>query len=1452
MKWCISGSLWLAGLMLFWPSCPAQEAGDLVVSGIAATALVEVRDPDDPQSRAPASGSAFCVNKSGIFVTNAHVVEGAGVGGAVALVLRPGEEGQKVVKARVIKLGGDSDLALLQTAPDPGLVALPLAPEAEVRLTMDVTAFGFPLGRMLAGGRYPNVDATRGHISSLRQQDGRIRWVEFDARILPGNSGGPVLDHMGRVVGVAAARVVQRFERVEISVPTGINLAIPTGELGRFLRTPRIIFDPPPIPYKDRGRPVAWSIRLEPTPLAGVTPDLAVRLELSGGSASRRSSPASAVGDGRYTVTDVPLSPETEQLAVLTVHFAGENRVVAPLPEVTRLPDGRTMTRTYGTPSPDLGTQRLRKLANRIVRVGEEKLWLAELAYAEAKPTPRAITIDGRQLKGRLSVDDATGSGDAKAARIVDDMNQADAVVIRSVEGSELFAVVEVRRQDELLGRVRQPVKWLGTAPLKLKDRIEWNRLIPQPTDSMEGRLKPRAPLDPARPGALGSARKIRPPAVPLRTPAPAREPEGLVDSQVVWLPATGRYAGTARREARPIWSVAISREGMEMLYFNPFGHGTMFGEGTIEERNSVKTLAFCPDRDHVLIGGSDGTIQYWDWWVGGHGMMREVRRLRGHTGGVTRVVFSPNLRRALSGSLDKTVRLWELETGRQLAMLSGHTQSVTGVAFLPDGRRALSCSEDGTIRLWDLESGQAVLEFGPRAGPIRGVAVSPEGRTAVSAGEDGIVRVWDLENGREVEGLVGHTGRVHCVAFTLDGHAVSGGGSQDKTIRIWDLAAGREVRCWRGHEGFVSDLEVSADGRFLASCGEHGNVKKWALPANYIPEPDQKDAPPPLVRLVQGRITDVTRAGGGRYLLLTVEDPDQLAIFDVNRADVVKSVPLPAEEVLVAAGGEVFILAFPGRHVFQRWDLETLERKDEKPLPFPGRLRGLAMGCDSAGPMLAVWEPPAEESAAKAGRQPLLSLVDPTTARALIVRSLHDGQFILQLPAPSAVLPVVGVQAGDPRSPGASNDGSLFTLGSNVILAIEAGGVVASQPAGSSRLLRSSADGERVYVSGGHADRRGRVTWNGRVGGAAVWECLPTTDPRFLLGHWQRTDRPGQPLLLAVVSPEGEHLYETAEFDEINPVSDRNERAKDRRASRSDRLTSDKRIQFIPEAKLLVTIPKERDRLVLRRLDMDLVMKRRDAEEDPQATAHELAPPPRDPPIILTPVRQPVPEPSVPSRPPATPPPAPTAAPARPPAPALSAVLSPAPSLSRAPAPATKPAPATRPAPAPNPAPGQPARPFDRSDAYILALLALAVLAVLYWMVSNGRFGSRRHGANSAITNPALSPRVGTPYWRQALNFGLLLSAAGAAGIEWNAYRQANAAIRNLEDWLEDEKREDPTRREVEDLIGRTAEAEESIDHVMNVRSVRYLWKGLIRTHVIRAEYVASGNQKLRRIVPE
>src|SRR5262249_31310079 len=169
--------------------------------GKAATAYVHVK-----LAAGTASGSAFCVHPSGLFVTNQHVIDGAT---AVTLVLNPGRKDQKVYAAEVRYADAEADLALLRAADATGLPALALGSDDGVAERTEVVACGFPFGEALAVGRgeYPAVSINAGAVTALRRKGDALHRLQLDASLNPGNSGGPVLGPDGKVVGVVVAGV---------------------------------------------------------------------------------------------------------------------------------------------------------------------------------------------------------------------------------------------------------------------------------------------------------------------------------------------------------------------------------------------------------------------------------------------------------------------------------------------------------------------------------------------------------------------------------------------------------------------------------------------------------------------------------------------------------------------------------------------------------------------------------------------------------------------------------------------------------------------------------------------------------------------------------------------------------------------------------------------------------------------------------------------------------------------------------------------------------------------------------------------------------------------------------------------------------------------------------------------------------------------------------------------
>jgi hypothetical protein len=225
-----------------------------------------------------------------------------------------------------------------------------------------------------------------------------------------------------------------------------------------------------------------------------------------------------------------------------------------------------------------------------------------------------------------------------------------------------------------------------------------------------------------------------------------------------------------------------------------------------------ILAVAISADGKHALSGGEDRTMRLWEVSSG-----RELQRFEGHQAAVAGVAFSLDGRRAVSASHDRTLRLWDVESGKELRRLIGHTDKVASVAFSADGRRLLSAGQDRTIRLWDADTGQELAAFIGHTGKISAVAFSPDSKLGLSASHDGTVRIWDLGGGEAIRVLRGHAGEVLSAAFSPDGKAIVGGGN-DKTVRLWSAESGQELRRLEGHANAVIRVAFAADGKTILS----------------------------------------------------------------------------------------------------------------------------------------------------------------------------------------------------------------------------------------------------------------------------------------------------------------------------------------------------------------------------------------------------------------------------------------------------------------------------------------------------------------------------------------------------------------------------------------------------------------------------------------------------------
>jgi WD40 repeat protein len=220
--------------------------------------------------------------------------------------------------------------------------------------------------------------------------------------------------------------------------------------------------------------------------------------------------------------------------------------------------------------------------------------------------------------------------------------------------------------------------------------------------------------------------------------------------------------------------------------------------------------------------------------------LFAEVRRFEGHKGQVSTLALSADGKRLLSGGLDATIRVWSVETGKELHQVAGLKGSVWGLALSRDGKLAyfsvgmniipnLTPATDFTIQVWDTEQDKIVRRLVGHTAEIKSIVLSPDGRTLISGGRDMTVRAWDVESGKELLCFKGHTDAVRRVALTPDGQRVLSAG-KDRTVRTWDIKSAKELSRFTGHSDEILGVAVTPDGRQALSVGADKVVRHWDI----------------------------------------------------------------------------------------------------------------------------------------------------------------------------------------------------------------------------------------------------------------------------------------------------------------------------------------------------------------------------------------------------------------------------------------------------------------------------------------------------------------------------------------------------------------------------------------------------------------------------------------------
>lgn len=250
----------------------------------------------------------------------------------------------------------------------------------------------------------------------------------------------------------------------------------------------------------------------------------------------------------------------------------------------------------------------------------------------------------------------------------------------------------------------------------------------------------------------------------------------------------------------------------------------TAYREGDFQRAHEVlNSLIPAKNEDNDLRG--------FEWRLLKH-LCSDQRSTSQHARLISDVAFTRDAKRMATASFDKTVRIWDLRTGTEIAKLDEHTEPIRTIAFSPDGTLLASGSEDRTIRIWDAIKGKRLAVLKGHEDQVTSLAFHPEGTELISGSDDGVVYHWNVSEKKAIQHFQAHDYGVTCVAFDHKGSTIATGGL-DKAIYLWSTMSGKRLQSFTEHEGAIVSLAFDDNGKWLASAGTDRAVRLWDLQTN-------------------------------------------------------------------------------------------------------------------------------------------------------------------------------------------------------------------------------------------------------------------------------------------------------------------------------------------------------------------------------------------------------------------------------------------------------------------------------------------------------------------------------------------------------------------------------------------------------------------------------------------
>uniref|UniRef100_A0A673THB2 Pleiotropic regulator 1 n=1 Tax=Suricata suricatta TaxID=37032 RepID=A0A673THB2_SURSU len=204
-------------------------------------------------------------------------------------------------------------------------------------------------------------------------------------------------------------------------------------------------------------------------------------------------------------------------------------------------------------------------------------------------------------------------------------------------------------------------------------------------------------------------------------------------------------------------------------------------------------------------------------------------RVISGHLGWVRSIAVEPGNQWFITGSADRTIKIWDLASGKLKLSLTGHISTVRGVIVSTRSPYLFSCGEDKQVKCWDLEYNKVIRHYHGHLSAVYGLDLHPTIDVLVTCSRDSTARIWDVRTKASVHTLSGHTNAVATVRYQAAEPQIITG-SHDTTIRLWDLAAGKTRVTLTNHKKSARAVILHSKHYTFAS-GSPDNIKQWKFP---------------------------------------------------------------------------------------------------------------------------------------------------------------------------------------------------------------------------------------------------------------------------------------------------------------------------------------------------------------------------------------------------------------------------------------------------------------------------------------------------------------------------------------------------------------------------------------------------------------------------------------------